>query len=392
MDYKEYWALRGECFITKDVFLDVSENADGNQLSGLAHELRVGYFGYINLDLSIEFVRKALDMDLDSYSKRQAYEILIDDALLKGLPYIGILKEALDDGVIPDRPLRMSEYDMGIIRSNSGNVNDYRSLLNFCWSDRHKTDSYWAERALHALESRMSKGESARVTANDLSTLSSFDCGEDYDKRLLDMADRTLSREDADDQYGLTFFDLHKTLENINGKREDELLIRSAAKGYWGALPEVFLRYPNADESLKGRYVDAINESIRNGKPEYHDLVVRASFDPYSILPEPSVRVLINHLNEQIGLGKIEEDSYKAAEMYLAISKSMFVRGNKEAFRYAVRSLSIDVCPMLYSMLIDGFGTEKDEGLAMKVAEVYEEKDTGLLRSVLSDCKSMEER
>ena len=386
MDFKEYWSIRGNRFVTKDNFLEVSANADGGQLCGLAQDLRVAYSGYVNLDLSIEFVRKALDMDLRPINRRMAYGILIDDALLKGLPYIDILKEALEDGVIPDRPLRMTESDTEFIRNNSGNVNDYRSLLHFCWSDRRKTDSYWAERALQALESRMSKGESALVTANDLSPLSCFDCGEDYDNRLLAIVDRTLSRKDVDDGRGITFGDLHKTLENISGKREDELLIRSAAKGYWESVDEVFLRYPTADESLKGKYVNAINECIRNGI-QGRILTDREYFSPYCILPEPSVRVMIDYLDEQIELRNIEEDGGKADGMYLAIAKSLFARGDAEAFRYAAKCSSIGICPYLYSMLADGFGTEKNEALAMKVANSFDENNLALLKSVLSECR-----
>ena len=386
MNYKEYWSIRGNRFVTKDNFLDVSANADGGQLCGLARDLRVAYAGYVNLDLSIEFVRKALDMDLRPADRREAYGILIDDALLKGLPYIGILKEALEDGVIPDRPLRMTESDTEFIRNNSGNVNDYYSLLHFCWSDRRKTDSYWAERALQALESRMSKGESAWETARNLSTLSCFDCGEDYDNRLLAIVYRTLARKDVEDGEGITFSNLHKTLENISGKREDELLIRSAAKGYWESVDEVLWRYPTADEILKGKYVNAINESIRDGISD-RILTDRECFSPYGILPEPSVRVMIDYLDEQIELRNIEEDGSKAAEMYLAIAKSLFARGDTEAFRYAARCSSIDICPYLYSMLVDGFGTEKNEALAMKVANAFDENNPALLKSVLSECR-----
>ena len=73
--------------------------------------------------------------------------------------------------------------------------------------------------------------------------------------------------------------------------------------------------------------------------------------------------------------------------MYLAIAKSLFARGDAEAFRYAARCSIIDICPYLYSMLADGFGTEKNEALAMKVANSFDENNLALLKSVLSECR-----
>ena len=39
-------------------------------------------------------------------------------------------------------------------------------------------------------------------------------------------------------------------------------------------------------------------------------------------------------------------------------------------------------------MLADGFWTEKNEALAMKVANSFDENNLALLKSVLSECKN----
>jgi hypothetical protein len=291
----------------------------------------------------------------------------------------------MGDGVIPERPLRLTDSEYEFIRNHSAGVKDISSLLRFCWSEKYITDSYWVKRAMDVLKARMSAGESALCIANDLSTLSLFDCGEGYRNDLLRMVNETLSKDDADDVHGMTYYDLHKSLERINDKREEELLIRSAGKGYHEAMTEVFLRYPNAEESLKNRYLDAINESIKGGKMNYDWDIGWHDFSPYNILPRPSIKVAIDYLNEGVMTGRIEADSKEAMHIYIAIAKSMFAYGDKRAFQYLTRCSWPTICPMLYSMLIDGFGTEKDEETAKAVAKAYEEKDEGLLKAILDE-------
>ena len=383
MDYREYDTLRKKGFLTKETVLEASQTDDAGLLRTLATDISTGYFGYVNIEMSSELARKALRMDPRPYDKREAYELLIDNAMLAGSPYMDIIKEAMDDGVIPERPLRPTDSEYEFIRDNSADVKDFSSLLRFCWSHIYKADSYWTQRAMDSLKDRMSAGESALCTVDDLSTLSLFDCGEDYRNELLDMVNETLSRDDADDDFGITCYELHKALENINGRREDELLIRSARKGYHEALSEVFRRYPNAEESLKNEYSAAIEESIRKGKLNYDLDIDWHSYSPYDILPRPSIKVAIDYLNEGLLSGSIKKDSKEAVLSYVAIAKSMFAYGDKRAFRHLIECSWLNICPMLYSMLIDGFGTEKDEDTAREVAKAYDDNDEEKLKAIL---------
>ena len=383
MDYKEYDSIRQKGLLTKDTVLEASQSDDANLLYVLAEDVRRGYFGYVNIGLSSELARKALDLGPRPFNKRRSYGLLIEDAMLRGSPYMDIVKEALDDGIIPDRPLKPTDSEYGFIRDHSADVTDFYSLIDYCQSRVYRADPYWAGKAMDVLKEEMSAGESAVHIAHHLMVLSSFDCGEDYRNDLLGMVRETLSRDDADDSFGAVYNDLHDALEKINGKREDELLIRSARKGNPGALQTVLWRYSNAEGSLKDEYLEAINESIRNGKLDYDREIEWFGYGPYSILPRSSIEVAIDHLNDGIISGRIEKDSKEASNKYIAIAKSMFAYGDKRAFRYLIECSWLNICPMLYSMLIDGFGTEKDEDTAREVAKAYDDNDEEKLKAIL---------
>ena len=377
MDYKEYDSMRKKGFLIKDAVTEASQSTDGFVLYTLAEDVGRGYNGYVNIRLSDELARKALEKDLRSYEKRKAYDLLIEHELLRGSPYGSLLREAMDDGVIPESPVRRSESELDFIRGQSAGVNDYGSILQFCWSRRYKTDPYWMNRAMEAL-----KANAPKYVPHDLSTLSRFDAGEELGYKLLSMVYDRLSEDEESDSLGVGLYDLHDALENLKGKREEKLLIRSAAKGYWEALEEVLLRYPNAETSLKRQYEAAINESISNGRMNYQN-IEWYGFNPYSVLPRPSVSVAVNHLNEGIISGRIGKDSNEAVSMYIAIAKSMFAYRDRGAYQYATRCPKLRVCPMLYSMLIDGFGTEKDEDTAKEVAKAYDDNDDEKLKAIL---------
>ena len=382
MDHREYDSLRDKVFLTKETFMEASKSDDANLLYVLAEDVRRGYFGYVNIGLSSELARKALDLGPRPFNKRRCYGLLIENAMLSGSPYMDIVKEALDDGVIPESPVRRSESELDFIRSQSAGVNDYGSILQFCWSRRYRADPYWVNRAMEALKANTPAGESPKYPTRDLSTLSLFDAGEEYGYKLLSMVYDRLSEDEESDSLGVSLYYLHEALENIKGKREEKLLIRSATKGYWEAQEEVLLRYPNAESSLKRQYEAAINESISNGRMNYRN-IEWYGFNPYSVLPRSSIRAAVNHLNEGIIHGKIKKDGDEAVGMYIAIAKSMFAYRDREAFRYAIRCPMLRICPMLYSMLIDGFGTEKDEDTAKEVAKAYDDNDDEKLKAIL---------
>ncbi len=383
MDHREYDSLRDKVFLTKETFMEASKSDDANLMCELAEDVRRGYFGYVNIGLSSDLARKALNLGPRPFNKRRSYALLIENAMLSGSPYMDIIREALDDGIIPDRPLKPNDSEYGFIRDHSSDVTDFHSIVDRCWSGVHKTDPYWAGKAMDVLKAEVSAGESAVHIAHNLMALSSFDCGEDYRNDLLGMVRETLSRDDADDSFGAVYNDLHDALEKISGKREDELLIRSARKGHPGALQTALLRYPNAEGSLKDEYLDAINESIRNGKLDYGLKIEWYGYGPYDVLPRPSIEVAIEHLNEGKASGNIKKDSKEAFHTYIAIAKSMFAYGDEEAFRYLIECPWLNICPMLYSMLIDGFGTEKDEDTAKEVAKAYDDNDDEKLKAIL---------
>ena len=81
--------------------------------------------------------------------------------------------------------------------------------------------------------------------------------------------------------------------------------------------------------------------------------------------------------------GSIKKDSKEAVLTYVAIAKSMFAYGDEKAFRYLIECSWLNICPMLYSMLIDGFGTEKDEDTAREVAKAYDDNDEEKLKAIL---------
>ena len=168
-------------------------------------------------------------------------------------------------------------------------------------------------------------------------------------------------------------FDIHETIEMLYGVNEHSWLIQSAINGSsFEAIEELNWRMPTIETELRGSYLNAYKEIIRKGwMIRYNE---HPSFYSVDVLPEELLDYAIDCCNNPF-VGEETDADYRrcsTTELAAEIAKMCFVSGRYNlAFQYALKSERDEFYPLVYTMLMDGLGVEKNEELASNVLKTH---------------------
>ena len=373
MDSETYKGLRGtDVPMRREDVNEIIGTSDVRTLFLLTGDLKTGRINYINLELSNKVAERLLELSSDKGIRAEAYGHLIDCELSHGRSYSKIFEKALDEGIVPEFPLYRNEADKTLIKKITLNESaDFDAVLKRMddgGPERHiVSDPRLMEDALRILE-----GYDRDAQVRYIVKMSSYYAGKGCDDRMKGMLTEALEHVEYGQFDDRMQFDIHETVESLFGINEHAWLIQSAVNGGDRAIEELNWRMPNIETEWRDRYIDAYRGIIRRG------WVLRYHRDPslYSgdVLPGELLDYAIDCFNDPFVGDKGDKDCRRCeiSELAAEISKMCFVAGRyEEAYQYALRSGRDEMYPLVYTMLMDGLGVEKDERTAKRILESH---------------------
>ena len=371
MDSETYKGLRGtDVPMRREDVEEIIGTSDVRTLFLLTGDLKSGRINYINLELSDRAAERLLEQSSDKGMRAHAYGHLIDYELSRGRPYRRLFEKALDEGIVPEFPLYRNETDRtSIARTTLDGTSDFDSILKRMDDgspERHIIqDPKLMEDALSILE-----GYDPDARVESIVKLSSYYAGKECDDRMRKMLTEALDRVQYNDFDPDLQFDIHSTIESLFGINEHIWLIQSAVNGSYEATEELNWRMPSIESEWRGRYIDAYKEIIRKGWALH--CFKEPSLYSVDLLPSELLDYAIDCFNDPFVGDKGDKDCRRCeiSELAAEISKMCFVAGRyEEAYQYALRSGRDEMYPLVYTMLMDGQGVEKDERTAKRILE-----------------------
>lgn len=371
MDRETYWKLRmSDTPVRREDAEEIIGTSDVGVLLPMMGDLKTGRINYINLELCNKAAERILDLSSDKGIRAQAYGHLIDYELSHGRSYRGLFEKALDEGVEPEFPLYRNDTDIeSINKRKAGAPEDFDAIIKRMADGRPERhiveDTELMSEALRIIE-----GYEHKKQVESIIELSPYYAGNEYDERMKAILTDALGHVGYEDFDLCHISDIHDTIESLYGIKEHDWLIQSTIRGNIDDMDELNWRMPNVESEWRGRYLDAFREIIRKG------WAIRYSQYPYlysvDILPEEVLDYAMDCCeNPFIGNeGDVNCRRSSAYELASEISKRCFVSGRyEEAYRYALKSRNHELYPLVYTMLMDGLGVDRDEDAAIRLVK-----------------------
>ncbi len=369
MDYEEYQGLRcTDVPMCKEDVEKIIETSDARVLSLLIGDLKTGKINYINLELSNKAAERLLDISSVKGMRARAYGHLIDYELSHGRQYRELFEKAVDEGIEPEFPLYKNETDKALIKRMTKCKSDGFDTILKKMEDGSPQRHIVADPELMADALRILGDLDYKTQAESIVRLSPYYAGKECDDRMKQILTEALGHVEYGQFDQDLQFDINQTIESLYGINEHDWLIQSAINGNNDAIEELNWRMPSIESERREQYIDAYKEIIRKG------WMIRWNEHPYLYSVDVLPRELLDYAIDCCENPRFGDDGEpdcrrcSAYELAAEITKRCFISGQYEdAYRYALKSERDEFYPLVYTMLMDGLGVEKNEELAKNV-------------------------